>query len=896
MKISRLRVAELRQFLEPFELTQIQPGLNIFCGANEAGKSTLVRAIRAAFFERYRSTSVEDLRPAGHSAAAPTVEVDFEIAGKPCRLLKTFLHKKRCELQLGTQKLESIEAEDALAELLGFQFAARGASREENWGIPGLLWVEQGSAQQLQGAVSHASEHLRKALDASLGEVAASGGDEVVDQVMKLRDELLTPTTGKARGAYQKAIEEAQTLQQREQELQQAVAQYRNQVDQLKVWREAHAADAQQQPWVAWRAQQAQAQHALQVAQALLGQRDRLHEALRRESGLQALLTQGLQAAEAEEKKLHQRQADLQAAKIQLEQCTQAQTQREAAEAQADSQLKTAQAALYLAQQEDTRQALRQQLDQAQSRAKELAATLHQARAQHEQAQRLLQEAAALHVDPKALALLRQQHSQLHTLQVEQSTIATRLRFELEPGAQLQLDGQVIHDQGERLLVAAATLHIPGAGKIIIRPGGKDLASLGRAQAQLQQAHHSLLQRLDLADLAAAEARHQSHSQRVGDAESAKKACQLLAPEGLDVLQQALSSAQSRQHEAESVLAKLPPAGAAVSEPSNAPPALTLHSAQRQLGSALQAQQAASAQLHSARQALAAAGSAHQAASRELQALKTSIEEPTRQTALQQRQAELVQTTARVATLKQEAQGIDKQIAEQRLDILEQDALRLRRSAEQAEQQHQALALQLVQLQSTLAAAGARGLEEDLARTQGASGQAQRRLEELRRRAEALDLLTQLLSQKRQALIHRLQAPLQKHLDHYLPLLFPAGRLSVDEKLQPLSLSRPGQHGHAAASDFEALSFGAREQMGVISRLAYADLLQAAGRPTLIILDDALVHSDSQRLAQMKRVLFDAAQRHQVLLFSCHPEVWRDMGVPLQDLQALRALQAAGKT
>jgi hypothetical protein len=29
----------------------------------------------------------------------------------------------------------------------------------------------------------------------------------------------------------------------------------------------------------------------------------------------------------------------------------------------------------------------------------------------------------------------------------------------------------------------------------------------------------------------------------------------------------------------------------------------------------------------------------------------------------------------------------------------------------------------------------------------------------------------------------------------------------------------------------------------------------------------------------MKRVLFDAAQRHQVLLFTCHPAAWRDMGV-----------------
>ena len=77
--------------------------------------------------------------------------------------------------------------------------------------------------------------------------------------------------------------------------------------------------------------------------------------------------------------------------------------------------------------------------------------------------------------------------------------------------------------------------------------------------------------------------------------------------------------------------------------------------------------------------------------------------------------------------------------------------------------------------------------------------------------------------------------------------------------------------------------------MGVISRLAYADLLREAGRPTLIILDDALVHSDAERLAQMKRVLFDAAARHQILLFTCHPENWRDLGVSARSLETLGA-------
>lgn len=64
--------------------------------------------------------------------------------------------------------------------------------------------------------------------------------------------------------------------------------------------------------------------------------------------------------------------------------------------------------------------------------------------------------------------------------------------------------------------------------------------------------------------------------------------------------------------------------------------------------------------------------------------------------------------------------------------------------------------------------------------------------------------------------------------------------------------------------------------MGVISRLAYADLLKEADRPTLIILDDALVHSDEARLAQMKRLLFDAATR---IKSCCSPAIRRSGGI-----------------
>lgn len=104
---------------------------------------------------------------------------------------------------------------------------------------------------------------------------------------------------------------------------------------------------------------------------------------------------------------------------------------------------------------------------------------------------------------------------------------------------------------------------------------------------------------------------------------------------------------------------------------------------------------------------------------------------------------------------------------------------------------------------------------------------------ELQLRAKALSLLVERLETKRQALTAKLQAPLQARLDHYMRLLFPGARLGLQEDLTPAVLERGVG---TDAVDFGQLSHGAREQIALISRLAYADLLKEAGKPTLILL------------------------------------------------------------
>src|SRR3990167_1551471 len=125
MKLQRLRIDQVRQFRQPLEVRDLSPGINLFTGPNESGKSTMVRAIRAAFFERHRSGSVDDLQPWGDSSAAPQIEIDFDFDGKSWRLAKAFVKKARCDLNVDGKAISGVEAEDCLSEMLGFEYALK---------------------------------------------------------------------------------------------------------------------------------------------------------------------------------------------------------------------------------------------------------------------------------------------------------------------------------------------------------------------------------------------------------------------------------------------------------------------------------------------------------------------------------------------------------------------------------------------------------------------------------------------------------------------------------------------------------------------------------------------------------------------------------------------------
>lgn len=879
MKLLRLRVEQFRRFRAPFVIEDLSDGINLFEAPNEAGKSTLAEAIRAAFFERHRSSSVEHLRPWGDAAATPTVELAFEHGGRHYQLTKAFLGRRRCDLQIDSVHLEGAAAEDHLAALLGFGFPGKGASTPAHMGIPGLLWIRQGTSHELGEAVAHAAGHLRQVLGAAVGDLASSGGDALLRAVENARNELLTPANANPRGAYADALHERERLQAQRSDLATEIDAYRASVDRLASLRSAHGADARERPWDALRERHAEACARLEAARGLAARQAQVL------AGLQQLRTQvqglrdtldALARTEAAVPARARALADATAAAREAQAGLLALEQQHAAVAQADT---AAQRQLAAIQARAVRLQWAQSAADLEASCREGAEVLARARAQHALLVRLQGEAAALAIAPALMQALREAADGAREAGVRLDAVATTLDFDLLGGCTVDLDGETLGGAARRTVARRTQIDVAGVGRITVTPGGADLERLAAARDRHLARRDELLAGLALPGLAQAEERMRQAAQRVQEAGTAAQLLETLAPQGLEALEAAQALRTARLEEIRTHMASLPPEAAA----DDTLPSLT--EAQALAGEVRARLESVTGAVNRARVAAGAADSLQSSAATELAAAEASVGDPQHQQRKAAATQALTDALAQEAAAQRQADTVAAELQRVNLTLLQQDVERLADSARALEQAHLRRAEELSRLEGELDSRGALGLEEQQAAVDGALGQLTRRIDETARRAAALDYLLELLRDKRSALARRLVAPLQQHLDHFLQILFPGARIEVAPDLSPGPLTRPGASGPETGT-FEALSVGAREQMGLVARLAYADLLQAAGRPTLLILDDALVHTDSARLGQMKRVLYDAAARHQILIFTCHPAAWRDLGVPARTLPA----------
>ena len=130
------------------------------------------------------------------------------------------------------------------------------------------------------------------------------------------------------------------------------------------------------------------------------------------------------------------------------------------------------------------------------------------------------------------------------------------------------------------------------------------------------------------------------------------------------------------------------------------------------------------------------------------------------------------------------------------------------------------------ELQTELRAPGQMGLGEEAEDLAAKLDGARADLQRVEREAQALKLLHLVLTQAEKEAKEEFLSPVTKRVQPYLKMLLPEAELVLDENIEITGLRRG-----SITEPFSALSLGTREQLAVLARLAFADLLNEKGQP-----------------------------------------------------------------
>ena len=176
--------------------------------------------------------------------------------------------------------------------------------------------------------------------------------------------------------------------------------------------------------------------------------------------------------------------------------------------------------------------------------------------------------------------------------------------------------------------------------------------------------------------------------------------------------------------------------------------------------------------------------------------------------------------------------------------------------------------------EATITARAGDGVDEDLADTRLKCDAARNVLAAHEAEVAVLKTLIDALETAQAAARERYFAPVLAELHPMLRLLWPDAELRFDgDSLLPSALVRGGRE-----EPLDTLSGGTREQIALLVRLAFARLLAKSGRDTPVILDDALVYSDDDRLERMFDALQTQAADLQIIVLSCRTRALRALG------------------
>lgn len=880
MRITSLSVEGVGKF---GELTRVQgfgPGVNVLSAPNETGKSTLFRALRACLFERHstKGGSVRSLATEGRDLPA-TVSVDFEQDGQCYALRKSFLRSAKASLcRNGVEVAQGREADEFVWRLLGLE----PSSKSLDIAIFGLLWVAQGDSARPPEPVEEARNTLLAAIEAEIGAVA---GDEqarrILEQVADEFKSLKTtrgPKAGSKLGDAEAALHRAnaalddaerrvESLDAHIERLQDLIARKAKLDDpgaQEERRRRLDEALERQQELDGAASKLREIEHAERSARELAETRARDRDRLRdladsidRDRTARAEVLQQVRPLETQKREAEKRSETLAAELVRVEADIEELDRRELRlQALADAR-----------EAEDKTDRLRKQLEEL---------TVWSEKQSSNQ--------AALAANPatrEAFREIREVEIRLQVIQARLEAAASQVEIQLGPDGvgRVFLQGTPLAESATQAAVHPLEVRVGELATVRVTPAaGGDKAEAERAELAAQ--FRARLEAVGAAD--------------ISQAEELREKREALETEGQEI-RAMLSSLGAAQRPPAECIAQIRAEIESIAQ-----------QVQRALAEAQIEVLPTSVEVEADRNAIAEQRQSLRRQQAQLRADSPKLAQELRriESLVNERRVELntidgrltsnlgvlpdaerESMLARLAESANEAWGAHQAKAaaleEQRkktpspdeIEAARAEANRLRRESEAHTQELQRLDKEIHYLSGVIESTGGDGIGEKVEELREQKQQAEAEAQRWRNRAATLELLRDTLDDCLRQRRESLHAPLHRFLAPFLEDVFPASGLELGDRLSIQGLRREAP----AAEAFETLSDGTQEQIAVLVRLAMGALLASQGRATPIILDDALMFSDDERIGRMFQALHRAGENQQVIVLTCRERTFAQL-------------------
>jgi DNA repair exonuclease SbcCD ATPase subunit len=879
-------------------------GMTVICGPNESGKTTLRRAIWFALTRRATSQAreIQDIEP--NTGGTPHVEVGFERSDGSYTLEKTFDGQSgsttlRIDESGIVDTYNGEEADEKLREALGFgEFSGRPPT-PDHAGFWPVTWVDQGESgsdpgEKLteQGDEATVSEAL-----AEIGGdvLAGAEGADLIEKAKEEYERFFTPkgnkTTRSGAPLYEaeKRLEDAEErldrLEEKQREYEQDLEEFNRLLSEIEELEEEQIPTLEEDAEAAREAYERveelrgtldtkeaeleTAETKLEQAEDRLDRRNELREKIDTLSDDVEDLEETA-SLKAEDLKAHrdQRAALVDAKEDVEERHEEVQTRVGLLEAHLD-------------------------VLRLEGRLDELNESLETVQGHEEELESVREELAKIQISEEDIQALEEQKEERDHAQIELETAAAQVRLSARDDVEVTEGGDTstlqAGEESERLVDEPTTFSVDGVLDVHVEPGGEGLADIRSRLEEAQQTYEEMLSEHGVESLSDARNRQREKDDLSGQEERLESLIDQATPDGgQEALEEekrevsaSLDAAQEKRDGLTEEDIEIPETVSGTEE--------ELRSAREKLDSVEEELDAAKEELsdhdHETTELKQAKNLAEQkleSKKDELESAKETLEEHEDQHGSDEElhaQVESAEEThsglqERVDELRDELQELDP-------DQVEQEKARAEDALENALGDLRNYEDDLNELRGRLTSSDLRGLHERLEEARDDAESARTEVQRWERKAQAAKRLYETLSECRSEAQKQHLTPLRNEVETLLDRFFADEnpRIEFEEDFGIARLSRASD----GSFEFDQLSAGAREQLGLLVRLAMARLV---GKDTHhpVFLDEPLADTDPDRFDLIAKVLREMADDLQLIVTTCHRDRYRRLGVRTIDL------------